>query len=274
MSNLTKETVDDDLQQLSTKPSGCKFWRLDLHTHTPASSDYRWEEETTPHDIVAAYANKGISLISVTDHSTGAWVDRMKDAGKKYAKRHKVPFCVIPGVELNVSGIHIQAIFPEQITTKRITLFLGRLGLEETDFGNESTMVDKTISEVADEVKKDGGIIVGSHCNTKNGAVNGLKGETRQMALDKLDILEINAGQDSSKARKSIDYVRNNLGYLHKPFVFSSDAHAADEIIESVSFIKMDSPSFDGLRQIIHEPLLRSPGRNSPENGTTKILVL
>lgn len=273
MTNITKEIIEEDLQKLAISSSGNQYWRVDLHTHTPASKgDHQWKDRITSNDIVAAYAKKGISLIAVTDHSTGAWVDDMKKAGKKYAERHETQFCVLPGVELNVGGVHVQAIFPDNVTTKGIALFLGKLDLVDDDFGKEGTLVDKTLSEVASIVHQKGGILIGSHCNSKNGVVDGLKGKTRQNAIEAIDFLEINANQGRERVEKTASYVHNNLGYKNKPIVYSSDSHGPDDLVSNVTFIKMDSPCFEGLRQLIHEPYLRSPGRDIRIEKVNRVL--
>lgn len=263
---LPRETVEGDLARLRAASLGSSYWRVDLHTHSPGSEDSRWPTGTTPHDFVAAYAQRGVALVAVTDHSTGAWIDQLKEAARKYTQRHKTPFALLPGVELNANGIHITAIFPETATSASIALLLGRLGLQESDFGKEATCVFKTVSEIAAEVHKEGGLLVGAHCNSSNGVVEGLEGNPRENALHSLTFLEIRADQATAKIRKTITYVADALGFPSTPFVFSSDAHGPEEFIENVSLIKMHFPSFAGLRQLQFEPHLRTSGTSQPHS--------
>lgn len=272
MASLNKKTVSSDLERLGSSPAGCKLWRVDLHTHTPASSDSRWKQGVTAHEIVAAYAGGGISLIAITDHSTAQYVDDMKSAAKSYSKRNKTQFNVLPGVEIYAEGVHLTAIFPETTSSQDITLFLGRLGLKKSDFGKEGVLVDMTISSIAGEVRKEGGLLVGAHCNSSRGIVNELDGRARTVALKSVDYLELRADQSDKQVEKTVTYVRKQLGLPNMPFVFSSDAHSETEIQESVSLIKMDAPTFSGVKQLLHEPHLRSPGREPPGNSITRIL--
>ena len=274
MAGLSKKTVISDLDRLGSSPAGCRLWRVDLHTHTHASSDSKWREGITPHEIVASFAERGISLIAVTDHSTAENVDEMVSAAKSYSKRNKTQFNVLPGVEIYAEGVHLVAIFPEKTSTQDITLLLGRLGLKKRDFGKEGALVDKTISAIAKEVRQEGGLLVGAHSNSGRGIVKDMDGKPRTTALKSVDFLELRADQTEEKIQKTIKYVKERLDFPNMPFVFSSDTHAESDIQENVSLIKMDAPTFSGVKQLLHEPHLRSPGRQPPEDTITRLLGL
>ena len=67
--------------------------RFDLHTHTTAS-----DGTDSPEAVVALAAEKGFSLIAITDHDTMRGVPEALAAGKRLGVR------VIPGVEISAGG--------------------------------------------------------------------------------------------------------------------------------------------------------------------------
>jgi predicted metal-dependent phosphoesterase TrpH len=86
------------------KQPGTTFRNLDLHVHTPASSDFL-QRETTAKQIVGSAVRKKLDAIAITDHTTIAWVESVRSA----AKGHDLT--VFPGFELNANGGHLLAIF-------------------------------------------------------------------------------------------------------------------------------------------------------------------
>ena len=51
---------------------------MDLHLHTPASSDYQ-EPQATTLDILQRAEARGLDLIAFTDHNTVAGYRRLRD---------------------------------------------------------------------------------------------------------------------------------------------------------------------------------------------------
>ena len=63
---------------MGTDWPGSRWWRFDFHTHTPASKDYG-DKSITPHDWLLGFMRAGIDCVAVTDHNSGAWIDRLKE---------------------------------------------------------------------------------------------------------------------------------------------------------------------------------------------------
>ena len=53
--------------------AAARFWAVDLHVHTPGSSDAKDEHYGTPGDIVEAALAAGLDAIAITDHNTVSW---------------------------------------------------------------------------------------------------------------------------------------------------------------------------------------------------------
>jgi histidinol phosphatase-like PHP family hydrolase len=101
---------------------------MDLHLHTPASSDFQ-QMEVTFLDILHRAEMRGLSIVSFTDHNTVAGYRRMREsrtprtpeaACLKQARRQNTDACwqilVLPAFEFTATfGFHIMGIFsPEK----------------------------------------------------------------------------------------------------------------------------------------------------------------
>lgn len=114
---------------------GSRWWKFDFHTHTPASKDTPWHEligqenALTPEAWLLKYMGAGIDCVAVTDHNSGAWIDKLKAA---YAVMQANPpegfreLYLFPGVEISVNGgFHLLAIFGAEKATSDIDTLLG-----------------------------------------------------------------------------------------------------------------------------------------------------
>jgi len=60
---------------------GSKWWKFDVHCHTPASTN---DFPTVSHrDWLLAAMASGVDCFAVTDHNSGAWIDPLKDELKR-----------------------------------------------------------------------------------------------------------------------------------------------------------------------------------------------
>ena len=64
---------------------------IDLHTHTTAS-----DGQYTPSELVNKVADKGLSVLAITDHDT---IDGLAE-GAEEAEKRGITF--VPGIELNI----------------------------------------------------------------------------------------------------------------------------------------------------------------------------
>ena len=66
--------------------NGGRWWKFDFHTHTPASDDYGKGpnqaalKKISSKEWLLEFMRAGVDCIAITDHNTGAWIDRIKTA--------------------------------------------------------------------------------------------------------------------------------------------------------------------------------------------------
>ena len=86
---------------------GLIYRKIDLHVHTSVSDCFS-DKSITPEDIVNKSVKEGLDAIAITDHNSGACIDRVKSAAINR-------LVVFPGVEITTTAgersIHIVAVF-------------------------------------------------------------------------------------------------------------------------------------------------------------------
>jgi PHP family Zn ribbon phosphoesterase len=151
---------------------GLKFRRFDLQVHTPASKCF-FDQHVTPEQIVAEAIQKGLAGIAITDHNTGDWVDKIKEAAKGH------PLVIFPGVEIHVPsgqrGIHVLAILDIDKTSKHVTELCGALKIKEV---NGELISELGLADVIDTVSNHihNGLVILAHCTSPKGVLSDMSG--------------------------------------------------------------------------------------------------
>jgi len=226
------------MNDILSKNNGAKFYTCDLHIHTPASKCYK-EKNVTAEDIVETAINKKIEIIAITDHNSEGWFEKVSEAAK--GKN----LLVLPGVEITTPHggerqVHILAIF-DPLDYKKVDELLIKIDISHDKRGKSDTVANKTIPEIMKIVDELGGISILSHVDSNCG----LDTEIQRLIPAKKEILESPylRGIEITKMETKEKY--NNMGHA---CIQNSDAHSLDAIGRRYSLIKMDKPSFEGLR--------------------------
>jgi PHP family Zn ribbon phosphoesterase len=243
-------------------PRGLRFCAVDLHVHTPASKCFLGT--VTPEEYVAQAIEAGMQAIAITDHNTGDWIDRIKEAASGTS------LTVFPGVEISVQpGVHILAIFPETRGGAHVNDLLAKLHLGADDRGEQEALVTKFgAQEVVFMIRKEGALPILAHIDDYKGAWRELSGQTR-----------IKLWQAAEFAAVEIvgERLPGDIGrepYAYKPaYYWASDnphpenrtKHSHLGIGQRYSLFKMDEQiSWEGLRLCFHDPEVRiRPYRDS-----------
>ena len=183
--------------------SNTKWWRVDLHLHTPASSDYE-EPGVSYLDILKKAEERGVDILAFTDHNTVAGYRAMQDEieqlkwleqQNRLQKNEKArleeyrrlldEIFVLPGFEFTATfGFHVLGIFAPDTPIRAMEHLLlqlkvpvGHLDSGATEVGATSDVL--TAYEVIDEA---GGLVIAAHANSSHGvAMRGLSfgGQTK-----------------------------------------------------------------------------------------------
>lgn len=247
--------------------SGLIYRKIDLHIHTPASKCFL-SNSVSPEDIINKALDEGLEAIAITDHNTGEWIDKIKDASKNR-------LVVFPGVEISAiggkRGIHIIGIFDSSKSTKDIENLLGDLEIKADKYGKEDAFTDYSPNQVIDKISDHQGIAILAHANSKQGVMGGMVGNPRTEIIKNPNLIAVmatdfdNEGKKKKK-RRIVDFLDGTHKEYRKLSVFQASdnpskindgKHSLEGIGSRFTYFKLDEISFEGLRQCFCDSSVR-----------------
>ncbi len=224
---------------------GSRWWRVDLHCHSPKSYDFRTGPASTSPDWIGwveAARDAGLHAVAVTDHNTAAGIEPLQ---KVAAHVENAPV-LFPGVELTASdGCHLLLLMDPVRTANHVEDLLSRLEipieLRGTLEGRSSLSVEQILKECGDDV-----LVVGAHVNGQRGLLDHT-GEQRIAELRNSRLAAVQVDPDLDIDRRWLDGSLPEIG-RRIPELHSSDSHSLDELGRRFTWVKMTRPDIDGLR--------------------------
>lgn len=250
---------------------GLQFRKLDLHVHTPASSDFR-DKSVTADQIVKRAIKAGLDAIAITDHNTGEWIDRVKNAAKGK------DLVVFPGVEISCEGgergLHVIALLDVDKNSAHVSDLLSRLDIPPDRRGNTDALAKGTLAHVISIIQSDEkeGIAVPAHVNSSKGILADMKGEQRKTLINSGKLLAVEARcfkneNLRAKDRRAIDiFDGNHPDYPKRIAVYqasdnpagpSQKGHGLWGIGRCCAHFKMEEINLESLRQCFLDPEVR-----------------
>jgi hypothetical protein len=176
---------------------------MDLHIHTPASSDYQ-EPEVSFLDILRRSDERGLEIIAFTDHNTVAGYRSMKEEieqlelldklGRiKEEERNRLAeyrrllkrMLVLPGFEFTATfGFHVLGVFPPEMPIREIEYLLLQLNIpaDQLDDGSSTVGATADVLTAYHVIDNAGGLVIAAHANSTHGiAMRGFRfgGQTK-----------------------------------------------------------------------------------------------
>jgi len=231
---------------------GARWWRFDLHCHTPASHDYGREDpslkEIGCRDWLLAYMARGLDCVAVTDHNSGQWIDDLKreyaalEADRPEGFRE---LWLFPGVELSVNGgIHLLALFDPGKTKDYVVSLLAKAGIAPAAYGETSSVTKESLEKTVGIITELGGIAIPAHVDGPAGLFTEVvDGPTLRPILTCQSLYAAELNEPGSMFPEL--YTTHKASWAR---VAGSDAHKPIEIGRRFTWIKMGTPSIEGLR--------------------------
>ena len=246
---------------------GARWWKFDFHAHTPESVDYGKGpdqaslKETSPQDWLLGFMRSGVDCVAITDHNSGAWIDRLKDSLQELQSEPHPDFRelhIFPGVELSVNGgFHLLAIFDPSVATSDIDSLIGAVDYNGAK-GDSNGVTTKSPIEVVDIVLARGGIPIPAHTDQPKGLLRLNESAPTKAALDANTIIQVfNCPSVLAmevfdiSSRKPVIYEEQRIGWSE---VLGSDSHHLVAGTQArfpgshFTWVKMAQPSIGGLR--------------------------
>lgn len=167
-----------------------KWHSMDLHLHTPASSDYQ-QPKTSYLDILKRAEQQGLDIVAFADHNTTAGFRGMQEeieqlmlleklnrilpeeqARLKEYNRLLDKILLLPGFEFTATfGFHVLAIFPPDKPLREIEHLLLDLNIppEQLDVGSVTVGASADVLTAYEAINQAGGLAIAAHANSSNG---------------------------------------------------------------------------------------------------------
>ncbi len=256
-----------------------RWWKCDFQVATPAW-DFQFDrqydltsdagKDEFLDEYMAALVNKGVEVIALADHNTGAWIDLVKAS----AAKHNVH--VFPGCEITTAsgadGAHLLLIGDIDKTGQDFDrLIHGVLGFSQEHppyitQGKKRIPASspRTITQILDALP-DGFLAIAPHVHTENGIAskNTARGDIRWKALHHEKLAAVDPGDCTGSLVEGDGFAqrfrRRELSDFPRlrdlAFVATSDAYSFEKFGSRFTWVRMGEVSLEALRQafIDHE---------------------
>ena len=237
---------------------GSRWWRVDFHTHSPASYDFnRKEANAEDHErwikwIIAA-RDAGLDAVVITDHNTADGIGHLQNV-RSQVDNAPVLF---PGVEITASDeCHLLLIMDPEYGRDNINDFLARVGIKQEKRGTPEARSSQSVEDILNECE-DNVLILGAHVNSKDAGLLRHGGQQRIAELNHPRLAGVEVVPDHCSEDERFlapeDYepwLDGSKAEIKRRFqpVWSSDAHRFAHLGRRWTWVKMTSPTLEGLR--------------------------
>lgn len=263
-----------------------KWYRVDLHLHTPGSKDYL-EPSASYLDILHKAESCGLDIISFTDHNTvkgiGALRKEIEDLKlleklgriqpdekqrlEEY-RRLSEKILLLPGFELTATlGFHILGIFPPETTTRELEHILLSLRVPPELLDEGETNVGATVDVLTAYriIHEAGGLVIAAHANSSHGVAMqdfNFGGQTKiaytqDPNLHALEVTDL----ESKRRRTTASFFNGSKPEYPRRMhcIQGSDAHRLNKdpydrnrlgVGDRVTEVQLPEPSFEALKEL------------------------
>lgn len=231
-----------------------KYWAIDLHVHTPGSSDANAKAFGSPDAIVKAAIDAGLHAIAITDHNTTSWCASVAAAAKSS------DLIVLPGVEISTSEGHLLAIWEEGTAVTVINDVLARCGIGHKDHGKLNVATDVGLAGAAEYVAASGGLAIPAHIDRPKGLMSlAVRAQLYKTLLSQsLSAVEIVKTETEAEVLAKVQGKRI-LACVRGSDTWdqATSAHSLSGIGARRTWVKASRPDLVGLRHALADPELR-----------------
>ncbi|MDE0199557.1 MAG: putative DNA binding domain-containing protein [Caldilineaceae bacterium] len=263
-----------------------RWFKADLHTHTPASNDYE-EPGITYLQWLTTARERGLDIVAITDHNTVAgvaairreieWLTRLKEENRLTTEERSNleqwlqlanEIVILPGFEFTATfGFHILAIYPPETSVRKLEHTLLRLNVPEDRLlvGSTETGASTDVTSAYETIVDSGGIAIAAHANSTNGVAmrNFPFGGQTKIAYTQdhnLSALEVTDLESRSRRATARFFNGSKTEYPRKMHcIQGSDAHRLNNdprnsrrlgLGERATELLLPEPTFDAIREL------------------------
>ena len=221
---------------------GSKWWKFDLHAHTPKSHDFKGGDADFENWLTAA-RDAGLDAIAITDHNAADGIKPMQDAA---ARVENAPV-IFPGAELTAAdGTHLILIADPSEGREQVDHLLSIADIPVSERGKPESRSPMSVEQILDKCG-DEAVIIAAHVNAPKGVLVQLEKLQLQAVLNHQNLAAAEIHPDHDLDRSWIDGSKAEIA-RRIPRIYSSDSHSADDIGKRFTWMKMAEPNLEGLR--------------------------
>lgn len=224
---------------------GSRWWRVDLHAHSPASYDFTDDGVSAtdqPRRWIESARDAGLDAIAVTDHNSSAFVSALQSAA---AEVENAPV-LFPGVELTAGdGCHLLLICGPEAGQETIDDLLSRV---DVPVGERGERTARSVLSVETILERCGGqaLAIAAHVNRSAGLL-AHEGQQRLAELGNPRLAAVEVHPDHELDESWLDGSKPEIG-REISRVWASDSHSFDDLGKRYTWVKMTRPTLEGLR--------------------------
>jgi len=166
------------------------WYAMDLHVHTPASSDFQ-EPQVTFLDLLQRAEARGLDVLAFTDHNTVAGYRRLRDELEELELLERLKrllpaektrldeyrrlldqMLLLPGFEFTATfGFHIIGVFSPETPLRDLEHLLLSLNVphDQVDAGSATVGATSDVLTAYRLIDEAGGLVIAAHANSSNG---------------------------------------------------------------------------------------------------------
>ncbi len=199
------QTLQSFFEDMAKRPSGARFYLVDLHNHTPADTHFNCgdfqvetpeQKKTFAQEYIRFARSKKVEILGITDHNSAEWLPVLQAAAEEEG------MILFPGVEIGAMAganeVHFIVLFDPGSSANSIDHYLSRLGLLPTDRFHPDggpRLVQKSVDDLLNIVVQPNqtlrGLPIAAHVSSKNGLFKDVRGEQRILAYNHKHLIAV-----------------------------------------------------------------------------------
>lgn len=172
-----QEEINSLYKRIVRNNKSAKFYKCDLHIHTPASRDYikcnSGNDDTVEYKLlIEKFINSDVDILAITDHNTcKGFYEIRRILNDNVDLKNKLNCkLILPGVEITCYGKHFLAIFSENYLEDKLNALLMETGIDVDEQGTDKASADRLSPlMLCEKVEEYGGIVIIAHADAENG---------------------------------------------------------------------------------------------------------
>ncbi len=167
-----------------------QWYSMDLHLHTPASSDFQ-QPDVKYLEILQRAEARGLDIIAFTDHNTVAGYRKLQDEFHQLELLERLnrilpeeqnrlreyrrlfeKILILPAFEFTATfGFHVIGLFPTETPVREIEHLLIDLNIptDQLDLGSATVGATTDVLTAYRIINEAGGVVIAAHANSNNG---------------------------------------------------------------------------------------------------------